>query len=70
MRNQIDYIVTDGWHAYSVLDVPTFRGVTIDSDNYLVVAKIRLRIINVKNVLPGAERLELLSTPVAITICS
>ena len=56
--NQIDHVVIDGRHASSVLDVRTFRGVTVDSDHYLVAAKIRMRISNAKNVRPGARKLD------------
>ena len=34
----------DGRHVSSVLNVCIFRGVPIDSDHYLVAAKIRMRI--------------------------
>ena len=57
-KNQIDHVVIDGRHASSVLDVRTFRGVTMDSDHYLVAAKIRLRISNAKNVRPGMRKFD------------
>ncbi|XP_067648027.1 uncharacterized protein [Eurosta solidaginis] len=43
-RNQIDYVVIDGRHASSVLGERTIRGPDIDSDHYLVAAKIRTRL--------------------------
>jgi len=40
-HNQIDHILSDRrWHS-SVLDVRSFRGADIDTDHYLVVAKVR-----------------------------
>ena len=57
-KNQIDHVVIDGRHASSVLDVRTFRGVTMDSDHYLVAAKIRLRISNAKNVRSGMRKFD------------
>ncbi|XP_062135135.1 uncharacterized protein LOC133844877 [Drosophila sulfurigaster albostrigata] len=55
-RNQIDHVVIDGRHASSVMDVRTFRGVNIDSDHYLVAAKIRMRLCRAKNVRPITQR--------------
>ena len=43
-KNQIDHIAVDARHASNVLDVRTYRGANIDSDHFLVMAKIRSRI--------------------------
>ena len=42
--NQIDHIAIDARHFSSIQDIRTFREANIDSDHYLVVAKVRLRI--------------------------
>jgi len=42
--NQIDHIAIDARHASDILDVRTFRGANIDSDHFLVAAKVRMRI--------------------------
>ena len=42
--NQIDHIAIDARHAFDILDVRTFRGANIDSDHFLVAAKVRMRI--------------------------
>jgi hypothetical protein len=42
--NQIDYVLIDRrWHS-SILDVRSFRGADCDTDNYLVVTKVRERL--------------------------
>jgi hypothetical protein len=44
LSNQIDHILVDRrWHS-RILDVRSFRGADCDTDNYLVVAKIRERL--------------------------
>ena len=55
-RNQIDHVVIDGRHASSVLDVRTIRGANIDSDHYLVAAKVRTRICAAKKVPTGKRQ--------------
>ena len=38
---QIDHVVIDGRHAPSILDVHTIRGANMDSNHFLVAAKVR-----------------------------
>ena len=45
---QIDDVLIDGRHASSILDVCTMRAANIDSDHYLVLAKVTTRIAPVK----------------------
>ena len=42
-KKQIDHIAVDARHASNILDVRTFRGANVDSDHFLVMAKIRCR---------------------------
>jgi hypothetical protein len=45
MHNQIDHILIDRkWHS-SVLDVQSFRAADCDTDDYLVVAEVRERLV-------------------------
>ena len=47
-RNQIDHVLIDGRHSSSILDVLTIRGANMDSDHFLVAAKVRTRITSTK----------------------
>lgn len=46
--NQIDHFVIDKRHQSMLEDIRSFRGANIDSDHYLVMAKINARISNYK----------------------
>ena len=65
-KNQIDHVLIDGRHVSSILDVRTIRGANMDSDHYLVAAKVRTRITSVKKSVSSTCRkfaIEKLQTP-------
>jgi exonuclease III len=49
-EKQIYHVLIDSRHLYNLLNVRTFRGANVDSDHYLVIARIRSRISNVKKI--------------------
>ncbi|XP_055390543.1 craniofacial development protein 2-like [Condylostylus longicornis] len=54
--NQIDHILIDTRHCSSVLDVRTYRGGNIDSDHFLVAARFRAQICNVRKLHTATTR--------------
>jgi hypothetical protein len=54
--NQIDHFVIDTRHISNVMDIRTYRGANIDSDHYLVGAKMRARISNAKKKCCGSRQ--------------
>lgn len=44
--NQIDHVLVDKRYASHILDVRTKRGANIDSDHFLVIAKVRAKIVH------------------------
>lgn len=47
-RNQIDHVLIGARHVVTLMEVRTMRGANIDSDHYLVRARITARISKVK----------------------
>jgi len=48
--NQMDHLLTERTHKSNLMDVRSYQGANIDSDQYLVIACLRARISNVKQV--------------------
>ena len=46
--NQIDHLLIDARHLSNLMDVRSYRGANIDSDHYLIIARIRGRISNAR----------------------
>ena len=49
-ENQIDHMVIDARHMSDLLDVRSYRGGNVDSDHYLVIARMTARTSNVKKI--------------------
>ena len=49
-ESQIDHMVTDARHMSDLLEVRSYRGGNMDSDHYLVIARMRVRISNIKKI--------------------
>jgi len=47
-ESQIDHTVMDATHMSDLLDVRSYRGGNVDSDHYLVIARMTARISNIK----------------------
>jgi len=49
-ESQIDHMVIDVRHMSDVMDVRSYRGGNVDFDHYLVIARMRARIPNIKKI--------------------
>lgn len=54
--NQIDHIIIEAKHNSDIMDVRNYRRANIDSNHYLVIAKIRSRITTMKEEKKSAKR--------------
>ncbi|XP_042911774.1 craniofacial development protein 2-like [Parasteatoda tepidariorum] len=48
--NQIDHFLIDSRHKSDIEDVRTYRGANLDSDRFLIIAKLRARISNIRKI--------------------
>jgi len=48
--NQIDHLLIDRRHKSNLMDVRSYKGANINSDHYLVTARLKAQISNVKQV--------------------
>ena len=55
-KNQIDHVVIDGRHASSILDVCILWAANIDSNHFLVAAKVRTRLCAYNNTCKSVQR--------------
>lgn len=46
-KNKTDYVLLNHRHFSDLLEIGNFRGANTDSDHFLVMAKVRARIINI-----------------------
>jgi hypothetical protein len=54
-NNQIYHILNDARHKNNVMDVKTYEAANADSEHYLVIARLRVKIGKSKYV-PGKEK--------------
>ncbi|XP_052562752.1 craniofacial development protein 2-like [Culex pipiens pallens] len=69
-ETQIDHVLIDGRHFLDIIDVRTYRGADIDSDHYLMAAKLRQRLSEVNKIRyrrPQQYNLERLKDPEVAT---
>ena len=55
-ESQIDHMVIDARHMSDLLDVRSYRGGNVHSVHYLVIARMRARISNLKKLKRGEDK--------------